>query len=220
MSLAAPSSRKPWLALVGVFALVALVAGVLLTDLPGKRLLSSGGLAGGSEGEVAEAVPQARWNITPAKTMSHATKAQSERVRRQRPRVTELVKSVYDAMFVHPDRLGATLDQSFRTEAARALRRSGAAVPASGLLRTTSRRAEIGIHSAGRPMFAIASVSLKAEPVDGSAEPLAHSSTLWMERSRNGWKIIAFQLKQGPETASKAGKSSKKPAKKKPARRK
>jgi len=218
LSLAAPSSRRPWLALVGVCALVALVAGVLLTDLPGKRLLSSGGLTGGSESEMAEAVPQARWKIAPAKAMSHATKAQSERIRRQRPRVTALVKSVYDAMFVNPDRLGATLDRSFRTEAARALRRSGAAVQTSGLLRATSRRAEIGIHSAGRPMFAIASVSLKAEPVDGSSEPLAHSSTLWMERSKNGWKVIAFQLKQGPAAASKAGNP--KNSKKKPARRK
>jgi hypothetical protein len=29
-------------------------------------------------------------------------------------------------------------------------------------------------------------------------EKVDHRSTLWLERSDNGWKVIAFDLKQSP----------------------
>lgn len=204
MSLAAPSSKRPWLLVGAGCAFLLLVTALLLSDLPDRYLLSSGG--SGEETRVtSEGVPQARWKIKthPAGVLGGVTKAESAQIKRHRPKVVGLVKDVYDALFVDPARLEATLQSSFNADAARALRRSGAAV---GLLSTTSRSADIGIQASGRPSFAIATVSLKAVPADRTSRVLAHRSTLWMERSKRGWKVVAFDLQQGPEKPKRKNK--------------
>lgn len=220
MSIAAPSIKRPW-ALVGAAAgiLLALVAALVLMDLPGERLLSPGADDQSPTSQSSD-LPQAPWRIKthPAGVMDKVTKAQAARIQRQRPQVASLVKKVYDAMLLHPGRLRSTLANHFTPAAAAALRRSGAAAPQAGVVTTTKRRAEIGIQAAGGPTLAIGTVSLEASHADRPDRPIAHEATLWMERGKHGWKVVAFNVDQKPlsETGGPGDKATPKnrPAKK------
>lgn len=209
MSIAAPDQKRSWLMVaVAVGTLFLLVTGLVFLDLPGERLLSPGGdetLAS----ETAQALPQAPWKIKahPAGVLGKVTKAQAARIQRQRPQVVSLVKRVYDALLVHPGRLGSTLEKTFTPAAATALRRSGAAVARAGVVTTKKRSAQIGIQAAGGPTLAVASVSVRALLADDLSRRLGHHSTLWMERGKKGWKVVAFQVDQRP---LRAGADSKK----------
>ena len=200
MSIAAPSVKRPW-ALVGIAAaiLVVLVAALVLTDLPGERLLSPGARDNGSISADRE-LPQAAWRVKthPAGVMDKVTKAQAARIQRQRPQVAALVRDVYDAVLLHPGRLRATLAENFTPAAASALRRSGVVVSEPGVVSTTKRRAKIGIQAAGGPTLAIATVRLEASHAARPDRPIAHDATLWMERGKKGWKVVAFHVNQRP----------------------
>ena len=206
MSIAAPSVKRPW-ALVGVATaiLVVLVAALVLTDLPGERLLSPGAQNDPSILPSRD-LPQAAWRIKthPAGVMNKVTKAQAARIQRQRPQVAALVRDVYDAVLLHPGRLRATLAANFTPAAASALRRSGVAVSEAGVVSTTRRKATIGIQAAGGPTLAIATVRLEASHAARPDRPIAHDATLWMERGKKGWKVVAFNVTQRPVPAAGA----------------
>ena len=214
MSIAAPSIKRPW-AVAGVAAaiLLALAVGLVFMDLPGERLLSPG-----ADGEApfrqGNDLPQAPWQIKthPAGVVDKVSKAQAARIKQQRPQVTALVKRVYDALLLHPGRLRSSLAENFTPAAAAALRRSGTVVPEEGLVSTTKRKAEIGIQAAGGPTLAIATVSLEATLAQRPERVVEHEATLWMERAKNGWQVVAFEVEQGPQRAAET-KPDKKRAK-------
>lgn len=212
MSIAAPDQKRPWALLGAAAGIIFLLAlALVFLDLPGKRLLSSGG-PNTAKPAGAAALPQARWELKahPAGVMTKVTKAQSERIARQRPQVISLVKKVYDGMFIRPGRLETTLRRNFTPAAAKALRRSGAAIAEPGIVITKKRSARIGIQAAGGPTFAIASVSVRASLADEPLRRVAHKSTLWMERRETGWKVVAFHLDQRPLGRTNGGSSAKK----------
>lgn len=216
MSIAAPDEKRPW-ALAGVAAslVLLLAAGLVFLDLPGEQLLSRGGRDAPSV--TGAALPQARWEIKthPAGVMKKVTKAQGERIARQRPQVAAVVKRVYDAMFLRPGRLQESLRRNFTAAAATALRRSGATVAEPGIVTTKKRSARIGIQAAGGPTLAVATVSVRASLADNPLRRITHDSTLWMERRKTGWKVVAFQVDQRPVKTAKTAPAGKKDRKKK-----
>lgn len=207
MSIAAPSIKRSW-AVAGLAAAVlfALVAALVFMDLPGERLLSPG--AGDSTTEQDRDLPQAPWQIKthPAGVVDKVSKAQAARIKQQRPQVTSLVKKLYDALLLHPGRLRSALSENFTPAAAAALRRSGAVVPEAGVVSTAERRADIGIQAAGGPTLAIATISLEATFADRPERVIDHEATLWMERGKDGWQVVAFEVEQGPEPTPDATK--------------
>lgn len=201
MSLVAPIQRRPWIALAaGLTALIAIGTTLLLIDFPGKHVLSGRGDAGDAVPEAS--VPQAPWTIKayPAGVTDKVTNAQAKILEERRPEVIALIKRVYDALFVHPGRLAGTLDENFSADAAAALRRSSAGVSETGAVATTLRTAEIGVQAGGGARLAVASVTVRAARPDPQAAPLRHKATLWMERRNGSWKVIAFDVDQGPLT--------------------
>ncbi len=212
MSIAAPDQKRPWALLGAAAALIFLLAlALVFLDLPGERLLLSGG-PNPAKRAGAAALPQARWELKahPSGVMNKVTKAQRERIARQRPQVISLVKKVYDAMFIRPRLLRTTLRRHFTPAAAKALRRSGAAVTEPHIVLTKKRSARIGIQAAGGPTLAIASVSVRASLADEPRRRVAHNSTLWMERRDTGWKVVAFHLDQRPVGRTNADRAAKK----------
>ena len=211
MSIAAPSIKRPW-AVAGVAAAIvlALALALVFMDLPGERLLSPG--ADGEATRQNNDLPQAPWRIRthPAGVVDKVSKAQAARIKQQRPQVTALVKRVYDALLLHPGRLRSSLAENFTPAAAAALRRSGAAVSEAGLVSTAKRKAEIGIQAAGGPTVAIATVSLEASFAERPERVVEHQATLWMERGKNGWQVVAFEVDQGPQQATEAKPDKKK----------
>ena len=197
MSLVAPVQRRPWIAVAaGLTLLIAVVTTLVLVDLPGRHILSGRDDAPA----VQEAVPQAPWTIKayPAGVTAKVTKAQEKVLAKRRPEVIALVKRVYDSLFLHPGRLDGTLEENFTQAAATALKRSGAGVAEAGAAATTLRTARIGLQASGGARLAIASVTVRAARPDADAAPLRHKATLWMQRANGGWKVVAFDVDQGP----------------------
>lgn len=222
MSIVAPDHKKPWILIAAAIGLaLALGAMVALVDLPGKRLLSLGGRGSGDVAAI-PGLPQATWEmrVHASGVDGVLTRAQKKALERQRPKLRSLVKKVYDSLFVHPNRLQATLKKNFSEPAAVALRRAGPGATTAGRVSTTLRRARIGIQAAGGARMAVASVTVRAL-ADGDGRPVVHRSALWLERARGDWKVVAFDVRQAPlseRTGSdgKAGRKHKKATGKNP----
>lgn len=210
MSIVAPDQKKPWILIAAAIGIVVAVATTIaLVDLPGERLLSRRGAEGG-ETPVTPELPQATWemSIHASGVDGKLSPAQEKAVDRQRPRLRSLVMKIYDSLFVHPNRLSDTLKENFSEPAAIALKRAKAGATEPGKVSTTLRRASIGIQAGGGARLAVASVTVRAVG-DGGDRPVVHRSALWLERAKSGWKVVAFDLQQGPlaDTSGAKGKA-------------
>ena len=210
----APDQKRSWILIAAAVAVVLAVATTIaLVDLPGEQLLSRRGTEPG-KAAVAE-LPQATWEMSvhASGVDGKLTGAQKKAVERHRPELRSLVKRVYDSLFIHPGRLPDTLKENFSEPAALALKRAGAGAAEPGRVATTLRRASIGIEATGDARMAVASVTVRAT-ADGVNDPVLHRSALWLERARGGWKVIAFDVRQGPAPepapAPKKGRADKK----------
>lgn len=192
-----------------IAAAIALVLAVATTitvvDIPSKQLISGRD----SALEAVPALPQAAWKIRvhASGVGAKVSPAAKKSLDRQGPRLRSLVKKVYDSLFVHPNRLPGTLRQNFSGSAAAAFRRAGAGASEAGRASTTLRRARIGIE-AERARAAVAAVTVRAVGDNAGAAPVLHRSTLWLERARTGWKVVAFDVRQGavPKAPAARGK--------------
>lgn len=144
-------------------------------------------------------IKQAKWkmNVHPSGNLEKMSKRQMKRIRAQRPEVGSLVARVYDALFLAPARRRSVVRNSFAPRAAAAFA-DDAGIPANTtMVRTTLRKADIGIDATGARRAA-AVVKVRARGRVGSRRfALVHRATLWLER-RGGWKVIAFDVRQSP----------------------
>ena len=194
----APNQKRPWILIAGALALVLTVATTIaLVDLPGEQLLSRRGTEPGRA--AVPSLPQATWEMSvhASGVDGKLTAAQKKVVERHRPELRSLVKRVYDSLFLHPGRLTDTLKENFSEPAAVALRRAGAGAAEPGRVSTTLRRASIGIEATAGASMAVASVTVRAT-AEGVEHPVLHRSALWLERARGDWKVVAFDVRQGP----------------------
>jgi hypothetical protein len=194
-----PDQTRTWIVIVAAIVVVLAVATTIaLVDLPGERILTGGqGLRPGEA--VLPDLPQATWEMSvhASGVDGKLTAPEKKALEGQRPELQALVKRVYDSLFIHPNRLADTLKENFAEPAAVALRRAGAGATEPGRVATTLRRATIGIEATGGARMAVASVTVRAVG-DNSADPVVHRSALWLERARGDWKVVAFDLRQGP----------------------
>lgn len=145
-------------------------------------------------------IPQAKWKIKahPSGNLGKITKRQAKRVRAQRRPVSKLVAEVYDALFLDPARREEVLKARLLPRAARAIGNKAGVPEGAGEVRTKVRKADIGIDVDGARRAA-AKVKVRAEGVAGRRKfEIVHRATLWLERSRGKWKVIAFSLRQKP----------------------
>jgi hypothetical protein len=163
-----------------------------------------------AEGRVsppAKNLEQADWKISFSRAgrSGRLSKRAVKRLRAQRPRLTSAVRALSDAMFLGGD---APASSYFRGPARGAFRRSSAGAPERAKeVRTLRRTARVAIQ-ATTAKRAAASVSVIARGVvNGRDFKVRHRSRLWLERTKKGWKVIAFDLDQRPMRLSpKRGK--------------
>lgn len=200
-----PEQTRIWLTVGVVVALfVAIGAVFVIRDVPYRVQPAAEAVP---LIEVQErALPQAVWKITTfaPSTARNLAPADARAVDRQRAPVARLVRRVFDALFVHTEQLDATVAEHFAPAAATAFKRAGAGATVAGATRTTLRRARIGIQAAGGAQSAVAEVSIRAKAADRRAST-RHRSTLWLARGDTGWKVVAFEVDQGPLPARKDG---------------
>jgi hypothetical protein len=145
-------------------------------------------------------VKQARWRIRadPAYVAAHVGRDQRRMVARQGDRLASLVREVYGAMFLRPDKSGPVLRRRFDPRAANAMqRRPKAGVPLRAEeIKTTKRRARIVIDPL-TPRRSIARIEVRARGTLGEeAFAVRHRSTLWLYRSEGRWRVLAFDVDQ------------------------
>ena len=199
MSFVAPSQRR--LVWPVAIALTCSMLVALLLYLPSRTSTIGSSDTPGSI--AAPGVAQAAWEMKtfPAggagvRRLSKATKA---RLAAQREPLTALVTSVYDALFLEPARLNSVLRDHFTAAAARQALRAKLGLPASATKVEIKRRsARIGIHMQGASRAAASVLVAGHATVKARKIRFRHDATLWLERSHRTWKVIAFDVTQGP----------------------
>lgn len=143
-------------------------------------------------------VEQAAWKVSfsRAGTSGKLSPRAVTRLRAQRPRLTRAVRAAADAMFLGGEAPAASY---FRGPARGALRRSSAGAPEGAKkVRTLRRTASVTIQ-ATTARRAAAAVTVIARGVVGERDfKVRHRSQLWLERTKKGWKVIAFDIDQRP----------------------
>lgn len=151
--------------------------------------------------EAAPTVEQAPWQIeySDSGKLGGLSNQQKARYSIQRKRAGDVVTDVYDGIFLDPARIDDLLKSSFSPEAAREIDTKKLGLPSGATdVTTTKRKAQIGLDAATAD-FAISKVSILVEAHVGDRDvKVQHESTLWLERIDNDWKVIAFDLEQGP----------------------
>lgn len=211
VSVVAPLQKRPWVAVATTVTVALLVtAGAAVLVQPAKRLLSRGGTAAE---EKAPELHQAVWDFQtrPAGATAKITKQHSMALRRQRSAIRRTVKSIYNALFLDPRSLRPVLKNHFTPAAATSFKRAGAGVRAAGTIRTTYRGADIAMDPAAGVRRAVANVSLRAVEV-GRGRRVIHRATVWLQRPKKTWKVVAFEVSQRP--LADPPKNSKNPKKK------
>jgi hypothetical protein len=151
--------------------------------------------------EAAPAIEQAPWQIeySDSGKLGGLSNQQKARYAIQRKRAGDVVTDVYDGIFLDPARIDDLLKSSFSSEAADSIDTNKLGLPSGATdVTTTERKAHIGLDAATAD-FAVAKLSLLVEAHVGDRDvEIQHESTLWLERVDNDWKVVAFDLEQGP----------------------
>lgn len=149
----------------------------------------------------APAVEQAPWKMeySAEGRFGKLTKAQRDSYANQKANVAALITGIYDAIYLEPARLAQVIESSFSGDAARSLKAKGLSFPSGATeVKTTRRRARIAL-DAQKANLAVGRVTVYATAaVDERTVDIEHRSTLWLELADGDWKVIAFDVEQGP----------------------
>jgi hypothetical protein len=206
LSIAAPR-RRTWLLPAGLClaaAAIAIIAILLLWKHPQTSATTQPFTA-------APAAEQAPWKIKgfPAGAIAKIGKDDRARVAKQLGTVEHLVKDVYDTQLMDPKDLPKVLQQSFTNSAAASFEKARIGVPKGAVdVKSTKRQARIGVNIAGaRTAAAEVTISVVGE-LKGETLRLEQHSTLWMQRLETGWRVVGYDVSQGPPEATSPRKAS------------
>jgi len=130
--------------------------------------------------------------VTPAG--SKVTKDGRAAFKKQSDQLRTVVRSVYTALLNDRGTPRSKVLARFDRRAGRAFLRSSSAGSKGRVVRIHDRRARIGLdpasnrHAAARVRLALTQVKKPRKL------RIEHRATLWLQRSRAGWRVIAFEL--------------------------
>jgi hypothetical protein len=143
-------------------------------------------------------IAQAPWKIYsfPSATLGDPTKKQRKAVKRVAPRVQTVVKDLYDALVLSRSQLKEATSRWMTRFSARELRAAPPIPVELSRVKTLRREAKIGIDLRTRSRAA-ARVEIAFRADQGKKTlSFAHRGTLWLERHKGGWRVIAFDIEQ------------------------
>lgn len=199
MSFVAPSQRR--LVWPVAIALSCSMVVALLLYLPSRTTHLSTSETPGSI--AAPGVTQPAWEMKtfPAggAGVARLSKASKARIAAQRKPLAALITEVYDALFLEPAALRSVLRAHFIAPAARQALDHKLGLPAAASdVRIKRRVARVGIHMQGASRAAARIVVTGRAAIKGRRARFHHEATLWLERTRKTWKVMAFDVTQGP----------------------
>lgn len=186
-------------------AAAAALATALLLSLGGCDSGSSAGTPRGPNAPVgsvgAPRVQQARWQLKtfPAGNAGKVTKKEARGVSDQRPRLTSIVRRLYNALFLAPERTDALVKEVFTKAAgARFIELRPGIGRASRDVKILRRSARIGIDVSGARRAA-ARVRLVAQGrLRDGRFAVEHTGDLFLQLQHRRWRVIAFDIHQRP----------------------
>ena len=201
MNVMLPSSKKTWLPLVSGAALVVLLAGLWILGQDAPSTTGASADAPPPPVEIPEAViEQVPWRVTafPAGVVGKASKKQRAAVQKNESRVGGPVTQVVDALLFEPQALGALSGRAATAGAARALARSNLVPKDLKDVKVIRRVALVGIDVDGVKRGAAEVMVGYKGSLDGEEVRMKLTAALWLERSKQGWKVVAFEGKSQP----------------------
>ncbi|HEX2240012.1 MAG TPA: hypothetical protein VHJ82_02550 [Actinomycetota bacterium] len=194
MSFLRAENREWWLYIFVGAVLVALCIAIVYLEpvrtSSGQPMSSSSAVTG---------VQQAPWRIRihPAGMTRRLSSKSKSLVQAQKGHVRALIRETYDALFLDRTRLADVVDRRFAPKAGSAFMRSKAGFPEeASRIKTTMRRARIGIQASNARHAAGQVVIAARARIDGSLVRIRHTSTLWLQRQSGGWRVVAFEIDQ------------------------
>lgn len=196
MSVIADSLKRQRLPLLTIVA-AAVMAGLVWLSLAQTQLPSPSTGVPVAAPEVKQ--PPWKTEVSVEGRLGKLTAADKAAFNKARPRVVGLIENLYDVIFLGTGSVDELIAASFSKEAAASLKETKLGLPANATnVKIVRRKAQIGLE-ASRSRHAAAEITVVAEgEVDGKEVKVQHASTLWLERDGAEWKVIAFEVKQGP----------------------
>jgi hypothetical protein len=203
LSIVATARRRSWLLPAGItLALLVAVSPAVYVFLEHSRTTTPA-----RPFTAAPEEDQAPWKIEtfPAGAIAKIGKADRALVENRAAAVEGIVKDVYDAELMDPGTLPKVLDRSFTSKAAESFAKAGLGVPKGASdVRSTTRKARIGVDIlGGRAAAADVKISLVGD-LKGDTLKITQRATLWMQRDQKHWRVVAYDVKQGPTPARHA----------------
>jgi hypothetical protein len=204
LSIVATARRRSWLLPAGItLALAVAISPAVYVFLERSRTTTPA-----RPFTPAPAAEQAPWVIKtfPAGAISKIGKSERELAANRADAVEGIVKDVYNAELMDPGSLPKVLDRSFTPQAAKGFAKAGLGVPKGASdVRSTTRRARIGVDVvSGRAAAADVKISLVGE-LKGDTVKITQRATLWMQRDQRHWRVVGYDVKQGPTPSGGAG---------------
>ena len=196
MSAIAGNLRRQRLPLMAISAAL-LLAGLVWLSLTYVDAPSSST----SEGVAAPGVQQPEWklDVSLEGRVGKLTKSDKAAFNRARPQVVGLVQRVYDGLFLAPGIVDEVVADAFTKDAAVSLKKAGVGLPANTTdVRVMRRSARIGLEASGSRHAAVDVRVVASGDNAGKVVKVKHFSTLWLERQKDRWQVIGFEVNQRP----------------------
>jgi hypothetical protein len=189
--------RRLWVPVAAGAVTVALALVLLgLLAVPTGNPADSGEVPPVAIGPDGEALPQAKWQVSVFPSgIGKPSKSQKTAVSKQRDTLRGVVADVFDALILRKDT--GRLKELATPGAAAALQRSKLQLPKDMTeVETLRRSARVGVdekatHAAARVLITFKGV------LDDKAVRMQQRSTLWLQKSGAGWRVIAFSGTMG-----------------------
>ncbi|MGH2750360.1 MAG: hypothetical protein ACRDK3_05750 [Actinomycetota bacterium] len=207
MKTSALKSKPWWWVGIAVLALGGMSAAVfaMTADDDSDSERDAAGPSAGTIGD--PEIEQAKWKIISDRTARvRLSKKQRASFKRQRKALNDMTRSVFDALFLSPERREGVLKRNFTPAARKSYERARVGVPRrADDVRIRKRNARIVIDGNSRATIEI-SIVARGE-VGKGLFVTEHRSILYATRNK-GWKVFGFSVDQHP--FEKAGKATKK----------
>ncbi|MFN2389876.1 MAG: hypothetical protein ABR575_09785 [Actinomycetota bacterium] len=140
---------------------------------------------------------EARWKIDSYAAGGKVPRAERAAFRGHRARLADVIRDVYSTSLVGPpERLRTLVAERFSPRARAAFARARLGIPAGVGIERIAGAARIGLDAAGaRRAAALVTVTVRATG-DEAPFTVRQRSTLWLERDRHGWRVMAFDIDQ------------------------
>lgn len=202
MSVIADGLKRQRLPLMAILAAV-VMAGLVWLSLAQTRPHSPS--TGQSVAAPRNEQPAWKINVSVEGRLGKLTAADKAAFNKARPMVVSLVENLYDSVFLNTGSLDEIVATTFTKPAATSIKETKLGLPADATDVTIIRRAAaIGLEATGSRHAAAEVTVIAKGAVDGTPVAVRHASTLWLERQDGDWKVIAFEVTQGPFSRSKS----------------